>query len=93
MNTTDVARLYETLLCSPGMNEMVKVDLRINRKTILLLSQVIFRGLHTKSEDQYGLPEIAGKDSVEELEQLVATCLQKGDLTELNGKLQALNGK
>jgi len=91
MNTTDVAKLYETLLCSPGMNETVKVDLRINRKTILLLSQVIQRGLKKHEEDVYGLPEISEKESVDELQQIVNTCLQKGELTELNEKLQKLS--
>ena len=39
MKNIEMAQLYETLLCSPGMKETVKVDLRISRKSILLLSQ------------------------------------------------------
>ena len=33
--------VYETLLCSPGMNEAVKIDVKINGKTALLLNSVI----------------------------------------------------
>jgi hypothetical protein len=35
MATTNVlGKVYETLLCSPGMNETVKIDVKVNRKAI-----------------------------------------------------------
>jgi hypothetical protein len=37
--------VYEILLCSPGMNDAVKTDLKISRKTILLLSSFIENGV------------------------------------------------
>ena len=43
--TIDIALVYDTLLASPEMNETVKIDLRVSRKTVLLLSGVIERGL------------------------------------------------
>lgn len=52
MATNVLAQVYETLLCSPGMNEAVKVDVKINRKTVLLLSSVIENGLN-KKDGQY----------------------------------------
>lgn len=94
MTTNDVAQVYDTLLSIPGMNEQVKVDFRISRKTVLLLSQVIKRGIAVKPDDQAcGLPEVVSKESIQELEQLVEDCLQKSGLTELNGKLGSLHAK
>ncbi len=40
MATNVLSKVYETLLCSPGMNEAVKIDVKINRKTVLLLNSV-----------------------------------------------------
>jgi hypothetical protein len=41
---TDIARIYETVLSIPGMNENVKIVLSISRKNTLLLSKAIERG-------------------------------------------------
>ncbi len=47
-STTDIAKIYDTVLSIPGMNETVKIDLRIPRKNVLLLLKVIERGLLIK---------------------------------------------
>lgn len=83
--------VYETLLCSPGMNEAVKVDLKINRKTILMLGSIIERGLHNKDGDSSpGLIEVIPKEIAEELRNLSNDCLQKAGLSELSEKLKSL---
>jgi hypothetical protein len=41
---TDIARIYETVLSIPGINENIKIALTISRKNILLLSRAIERG-------------------------------------------------
>ena len=92
MTTNDVARVYETILSIPGMNEMVKIDLRISRKNVLLLNQVIERGLSEKDDDKTaGLLGNVPKESLDELRLLADDCLQKAGLTELSEKLGALN--
>ena len=48
---TDVARIYETVLSIPGMNDQVKIALNIPRKNVLLLSKIIERGLSAKGAD------------------------------------------
>ncbi|MEJ7678735.1 MAG: hypothetical protein WKG06_12930 [Segetibacter sp.] len=48
LTTTDVAKVYDTILSIPGMNETVKIDMRISRKNVLLLNSVIKRGLSAK---------------------------------------------
>ena len=43
LTTNDVAKVYDTILSIPGMNDTVKIDLRISRKNVLLLNHVIER--------------------------------------------------
>ncbi len=51
LTTTDVAKVYDTILSIPGMNETVKIDMKISRKNVLLLNSVIERGLTVKNAD------------------------------------------
>lgn len=89
-----MAQVYETLLCSPGMNEAVKIDVKINRKTVLLLNSVVERGLSAKEGEQSsGLLELIPKESVEELKQFSEECLKKAGLTELSEKIKSWNLK
>ena len=39
LTTKDVAVVYETLLSSPGMSELIRVDLKVARKNILMLAK------------------------------------------------------
>lgn len=94
MNSSDLGKVYGALLSSPGMNELVKIDLKINRRVVLLLSQVIEIGLRAKgNEGQFGMSQAASEEELKELEKLAMDCLEKAGLTELNSKLSSLNGK
>jgi len=94
LTTTELGRVYETLLCIPGMNENVKVDLRISRTMVLLLTQVIQRGISLKdNEKPQGLLDTVSPEAIRELEELSVDCLSKAGLTELNEKLQKLQLK
>ena len=89
--TNDVAKVYDTILSIPGMNEVVKVDLKISRKNVLLLNQVIERGLSAKEDDKSsGLLANVPEESLLELKNLSEECLQKAGLIELSEKLKAL---
>ena len=44
----DVAKVYDTILSIPGMNETVEIDMRISRKNVLLLNSVIEQGFDFK---------------------------------------------
>ncbi|NGF55553.1 hypothetical protein G5B00_03425 [Parapedobacter sp. SGR-10] len=91
LTTNDVARVYDTILSIPGMNETVKIDLRISRKNVLLLNQVIERGLSAKDDDKGAdLLGSVPKENLEELKALADDCLQKAGLTDLSDKLNAL---
>ena len=66
MNAGEVGKVYGALLCSPGMTDAVKVDLKVNRRLILLLVQVIERGIATKgAEGNFGMLEAADKEEAE----------------------------
>lgn len=89
--TNDVAKVYDTILSIPGMNEVVKIDLRISRKNVLLLNQVIERGLSAKDDDKS--PFMLGnvpEETLLELKSISDECLQKAGLIELSEKLKTL---
>lgn len=89
---TEIAKIYETLLSIPGMNEKIKVDLRIPPKNVLFLSKIIERGLSSKEIDDKtpGLMEIVSKETLQELILISAEILEKAGLTDMNEKLKAL---
>ncbi len=91
MATNVLGKVYETLLCSPGMNEAVKVDVKVNRKAILLLSSVVENGL---SKDENYAQELLALVPVEDLNELkgfAEECLKKAGLTELSEKMKSLH--
>jgi hypoxanthine-guanine phosphoribosyltransferase len=90
LTTNDVAKVFDTILSTPGMNEMVKIDLKISRKNVLLLNHVIERGL-TLENDATGLLGSLSTEVMTELKKLSEECLQKAGLVELNQKLAVLS--
>lgn len=92
MTTKELAQVYDTILSIPGMNEMVKIDLKVSRKNVLLLNRVIERGLALKQDDQDpNLLDIFPEDTLQELNALADDCLKKAGLIELSDKLKSLN--
>ena len=90
LNKADLAKVYDTVLSIPGMNEAVKVELRIPRKNVLLLSKVIERGLSKESEDNgAGVLDIVSSETLSELSSLAGDLLQKAGLTDMNEKLKS----
>lgn len=86
----EVAKVFDTVMSIPGMNEMVKIDLKISRKNVLLLSHIIEEGVVLEKEDS-SLLGIIPKDDLLELKNVSADCLQKAGLVELNQKLLTLS--
>jgi hypothetical protein len=92
MTSNQVTSVYETLLCIPGMNDQVKLDLKISRKQVLLLSQIIERGLRAEEGERTGMLSVS-KQTGDELSQIAKDCLEKAGLVELSSKLKALENK
>ncbi|KAA0993396.1 hypothetical protein [Dyadobacter aurulentus] len=91
MNAKELASVYDTIMSIPGMNDQIKIDLKISRRNVLLLTQAIKRALSIPDVDgNPDLIEIASNESKEELLALSADCLQKSGLVELNDRLAKL---
>ena len=87
LTTNEMAQVYDTILSIPGMNDTVKIDLKISRKNVLLLNRVIERGL-TNNPDvtSSNLLDIVPEDTLQELTSLANDCLKKAGLTESSEK-------
>lgn len=92
LTTNDVAQVFDTILSIPGMNEVVKIDLRISRKNVLLLTHVIEQGLNEKGEGKGIMFASAPEEAKQELQDLLNDFLQKAGLVELSEKLKSLAG-
>lgn len=80
------AKVFDTVLSIPGMSEPVKIDLKISRKNVLLLSHFIETGLQLEKEEGSLIGSIKD-DELNELKNVSQECLQKAGLVELNQKL------
>ena len=87
---TEIAKIYETLLSIPGMNEKIKIDLRMPRKNVLFLSKIIERGLLSKETDDKtpGVLEIVSNETLQELILMSGEILEKAGFTDMNEKLK-----
>lgn len=87
---TDLAKLYETLLSIPGMNNQVKIDLKIPLRNALLLSKIIERGLLGKEIDDSSpnILDLIPREMTSELLDIPMEILQKAGLMDMNEKLK-----
>ena len=92
---TDLAKMYETLLTIPGMNNRVKIDLRIPLRNALLLSKVIERGLSGKDDDvsSFHILDMLSAEIAKELSEIPREILEKAGLIEMNEKLNNFSQK
>lgn len=94
LNEKDAVKVYDTILVSPGMNDMVKLDFKMSRKNVLLLQQVISSGLNSVKENDSGsLLATIKPETLLELNAFSEECLEKAGLKELSEKLSLLNSK
>ncbi|MGN6601373.1 MAG: hypothetical protein ACTHK8_02925 [Ginsengibacter sp.] len=85
------AKIFETVLSSPGMTEKCKINLQLSRQNILLLSRLIEAGLLTKEQSFdddliYAFP----KETGEEFRTIHEEILRKAELTEFYERLKSL---
>ncbi|MDR6764327.1 hypothetical protein J2Y38_004560 [Flavobacterium sp. 2755] len=90
LTENDAAQVFDTILSIPGMNEPVRIDLKISRKNVLLLHHVIERGLLENEGSPSVLLQRTAEENINELKQLSADCLSRAGLTELSEKLASL---
>jgi hypothetical protein len=88
LSSKDAALIYETLLSSPGMNDNVKIDLRMTRKTVLILSKIIELGLNCNKESKQAGLLLAAQDNILEIiSGIPAILLGKAELAVTYEKL------
>jgi hypothetical protein len=70
----------------------VKLELKLTRRNVLLLDQVIARGLRLKAagDEETSLLDLVPAEVLSELAILAADCLQKAGLTALSEKLKTI---
>jgi hypothetical protein len=85
----EIRMLFETLLTSPGMTEVVKLDLKISRQTALLLATAVQAGLASEKNES-SLLSFAEPLATTELASVVEIVLEKAGLTQTSKKLAAL---
>jgi len=90
LTENDAAQVLDTIMSIPGMNEPVKIDLKISRKNVLLLHHVIERGLLEGDANPSVLLQRTAEENINELRQLSSDCLGRAGLTEFNEKLKVL---
>ena len=93
MGKEQLGSAYEILLCTPGMNENVKIDVKISRKTALLLNAVIESGIDKEQAFAQELLKLVPRDEIAPLQQLANDCLEKAGLREVSEKMRVLTGK
>lgn len=89
MEEKELANVLETLLSVPGMSDPVKIDMKLPRKTVLLLAHVLEKGLTAKKDEKGSAwSEAVGAEQFDEIRQFAGEALQKANLTELSDKLK-----
>lgn len=93
LSKNEAQLIYETLLTSPGMNDEVKINLRITRKNVLLLSKIMENGLLKNGTEGDGLLSIINGNALEEIKAITGDILTKAGLTETYNRINALQNK
>ena len=82
---------FETVLCSPGMNEKCKMNLHLSRQNILLLCGFIEHRLQVEQGcTEFPIASFMSEDCKTEISSVMNVILQRGGLTELYQKLKSL---
>lgn len=89
--TKEKARIFETILSSPGMNEKCKLSLFVSRQSLLLLCRLMEAGLLTKEwpiTDDF--LQTLPSDSLEEIKALQEEMLRKAGLADFYQRMKTI---
>lgn len=86
----EIFKIYDTVLSSPGMSENVKIDLRISRKNILLITRMIDQGLRPEENKKDEIFLQLPKETTDELHLVAEEILKKAGLNDFYEKLKSL---
>jgi hypothetical protein len=81
-------------LSPPYMDDQVKINLKVSRKSVLFLTRVIELGLAAKDDtEQKGLLSAASEQQFDAIRTLSGELLQSAGLTDMYQKLNSLLNK
>ena len=87
----DRAKVFETLLSSPGMSETCKIVLSPSRQTVVLLCGLIEQGLENGEDKKHDeMLSFLPQESYPELRSIVDEMLRKRGLSEFYGRIKTL---
>jgi hypothetical protein len=92
LTAKEVELLYETLLANKWIDQTVKIDLRLSRRTILGLSKLIEIGLADENRAADSLLQATLRE-MDVLQAIPAEMREKAELTEMYEKMNALIAK
>lgn len=85
------AKIFETILSSPGMTDKCKVTLQLSRQNVLLFSRLIEAGLLTSQQPiDDEIIKALPKESIEEFKTIHEEILKKANLTEFYERLKTI---
>jgi hypothetical protein len=77
----------DAILSTPGMNDQVKIDLKMSRRNVLLFNHLIKKGIIEEQENKSEFMLSMGGENLEEIHAMAEECLSKAGLVETHEKL------
>ena len=78
----------DAILSTPGMNDQVKIDLKMSRRNVLLFNHLIKKGIsEEQGENRSEFMLSMGAENLEEINAMAEECLSKAGLVETHEKL------
>jgi len=90
MPAKEIFRIYDAVLSSPGMEDLVRIEIRMSRKNILLISRLIEYGLNGDENTGDDIFSQLFKDKMEEINLIREDLLKKGGLSDFYNKLKSV---
>lgn len=85
------SKVFEMILCSPGMAEHCKMSFKITRQSVLVLSRLIEVGiLNSKQDFQDEILGSLSEETIEQFKTIHEEVLEKAGLTDFYEKLKSL---
>jgi hypothetical protein len=92
LTAKELTLLYETLLANSWMEEQVRIDLRLSRRSALALSKLIEIGLEEENRTADSLLQATLRET-DIVSTIPAELRKKANLTEMYEKMSALVAK
>jgi len=92
LSSKEINLIYETLLSSPGMKDVIKFSFSAARKDVLVLAGIIDLGL-AKLQEPGSEIMIGGTDTTEVIIKIKEEILLKSELSEMNERMKSLEAR